>query len=175
MRSEETGFAADHFKALCRFHPATDAELERVATNEVPGFDSARLPLDMGAAVYEELLFHTGRFRRVAGYRHLRLKECLAEVEPDTAAEWFGRYLPGDLVLGDAGARDAAIHCVQACIPHRRLLPIGIERIDLGGAPCMAKMRQAIQSGPTTFLLHARERRREGDTFTYDLALLTSV
>jgi len=104
---------------------------------------------------------------------HLRAKECLAEIEPDTAAQWFGRYLPGDLVLGDAGARDAAIHCVQACIPHRRLLPIGVERIELGGAPCTAKMRQAIQNGPTTFLLHARERRHEGDTFTYDLSLLS--
>jgi len=37
----------------------------------------------------------------------------------------------------------------------------------------MAKMRQAMQSGPTTVLLHAHERRREGDTFTYDLALLS--
>ena len=173
VRSAETGFAADHFKALCRFRPDTLTELERVAKDAVPGFAAAPLPLEMGAEVYDELLFHTGRFRRVAGYRHLRAKECLAEIEPDTAAQWFGRYLPGDLALGDAGARDAGIHCIQACIPHRRLLPIGVERIELGGAPCMKKMREAMQAGPTKFLLHARERRQEGDTFTYDLELLS--
>jgi enediyne polyketide synthase len=147
--------------------------LERVATQQLRGFHSAPLPLETGPEIYDALLFHTGRFRRITGYRHLSAKECLAELEPDTSAEWFGRYLPGDLALGDAGARDAAIHCIQACIPHRRLLPIGVERIELGGAPCMAKMRQSISEGPTRFLLHARQRRQEEDTFTYDLDLLS--
>jgi enediyne polyketide synthase len=174
MRSAETGFAADHFKALCRFDPRKAEEPpEQLDTSTVPGFVAAPLPLDMGAEIYDELLFHTGRFRRVAGYRHLRAKECLAEIEPDTMAQWFGRYLPANLVLGDAGARDGAIHCIQACIPHRRLLPIGIGHIELGGAPCMKKMREAMQAGPTKFLLRARERRQEGDILTYDLELLS--
>jgi enediyne polyketide synthase len=131
--------------------------------------------LDAEQDVYGELLFHTGRFRRVRGYRHLRAKECLAEIEPDGDVQWFGRYLPGGLVLGDAGARDAGIHCIQACIPHARLLPIGVERIELGGAPCLARAREkmARTEGTPVLLLHAREQRREQDTFTYDLELLS--
>ena len=32
-------------------------------------------------------------------------------------------------MLGDPGARDAAIHGIQACIPHATLLPVGVERL----------------------------------------------
>ncbi len=44
-------------------------------------------------------------------------------------SDWFARYLPATLALPDPGARDAFIHCVQACIPHATVLPIGVDRI----------------------------------------------
>ncbi|MFP5287524.1 MAG: polyketide synthase dehydratase domain-containing protein, partial [Thermoanaerobaculia bacterium] len=95
------------------------------------------------------------------GYRHLRATECLAEIVPDGAVPWFGRYLPDRLVLGDPGARDAAIHGIQACIPHSTLLPTGVERIVSFGLE---------NSAPLFFA--ARERSRSGNDFVYDLEIV---
>ena len=119
-----------------------------------------RLPLDP-SDLYGGLLFHRGRFQRLDGYRRLRATECLAEIAADGSASWFGRWLPNELVLGDPGARDAAIHGIQACIPHAVLLPTGVDRIVAGRLPT---------SEPLT--LAARERSRQGDDFIYDLQIL---
>src|SRR5262249_16648210 len=77
---------------------------------------------------------------------------------PGGAEGWFARYLPGDLLLGDPAARDAFIHAVQACIPHRTLLPVGVERIVIDRG-----------IGPGTRRVHAHERSPPDDTFTYAL------
>ena len=79
---------------------------------------------------------------------------------PDGTANWFGRYLPGRLVLGDPGARDAAIHAVQACVPQITLLPVGVERVtgSLNG-----------QAGE--LFVHAEERERFANGFVYDVEL----
>lgn len=216
LRSEETGFQVDHFRALCRFESArcpprntegggvNPAPMELGATSQAPGAELAEsntgdlanaaepdgnqaeaggaaarvmdlkfeisnpkvplLALDPARDLYGELLFHTGRFRRLRGYRVLRAKECLAEIEVRNDA-WFGGYSSQDLVLGDPGVRDAAIHAIQACIPHRRLLPVGVERI-------------AIEAGGLTratgfVLVHARERSHAGAEFAYDLEILS--
>jgi enediyne polyketide synthase len=116
------------------------------------------LPLDPRREMYGGVLFQTGRFARVQGYRLLRATESLAVVAGGPDAEWFGPYVPAALVLGDPGARDAFIHSIQACVPHATLLPTAVRRIvpgDLGAG------------GPWT--VHARERLREGDRFVYDL------
>jgi enediyne polyketide synthase len=113
--------------------------------------------------LYGGVLFHQGRFKRLAGYRSLRATECLADISPDGSTVWFGRYLPDRLVLGDPGARDAAIHGIQACIPHATLLPVGVERVVSRGL-----------STDVPLLLAARERSRDGDEFVYDLELVTA-
>ena len=113
--------------------------------------------------LYGGVLFHQGRFRRLGGYRTLRATECLADISPDGSTVWFGRYLPARLVLGDPGARDAAIHGIQACIPHATLLPIGVERMVSRGL-----------ASDVPLLLAARERSRNGDEFVYDLELVTA-
>ena len=66
-------------------------------------------------------------------------------------------------MLGDPGARDAAIHGIQACIPHSTLLPIGVERVVSRGLASDAPL-----------LLAARERSRNGDEFIYDIELVTA-
>jgi len=161
LRSSASGFAADHFRAVCRFAPrplpAAPAE---------PAADGRPLagplpPLDPGRDLYSGLLFQGGRFRRLGGYRRLEATSCLADISPDGATAWFGRYLPVELVLGDPGARDAALHGIQACIPHRTLLPMGVDRLWSG---------RLAQDAAHSF--RARERRREGDTFHYDLDIL---
>src|SRR6202158_3942695 len=97
-----------------------------------PSLTVARLAIDPPRDLYGGILFQEGRFRRLGGYRRLRATECLAEIAPDATAAWSARSLPAALLLGDPAARDAAIHGIQACIPHAQLLPIGVERILAG-------------------------------------------
>ena len=63
-------------------------------------------------------------------------------------------------MLGDPGARDAAIHAVQACVPQVALLPVGVERItgSLNG----------LVGG---LFVRAQEREHLADGFVYDVEL----
>ena len=66
-------------------------------------------------------------------------------------------------MLGDPAARDAMIHSVQACIPHARLLPVSVSRIELNSIEAVSLLS-----------VHARERYREGDLYVYDLELINA-
>jgi enediyne polyketide synthase len=154
LRSAETGFAVDHFRATCVFGAGTT---ELPTALPVPDRQEA-LPLDPGRDLYGDILFQSGRFQRVRGYRLLRATECIAELKPPEGGPWFGRYLPAELILGDPGTRDASIHAIQACIPHATLIPTAIDRFVPGVAP---------PDGP--LFVHARERSHEGVQFTYDV------
>jgi enediyne polyketide synthase len=187
LRSEETGFQVDHFRALCRFSANRSSRREEALTSLLIGagetdqslltsaptmkFRSARVALEPATDLYEDLLFHSGRFRRVLNYRLLRAKECVVQLEPDMKSTWFSRYLPQDRVLGDTGVRDAAIHAIQACIPHAQLLPVGVKRIVIGKVPCLLEKLKTLERVPE-LLLHARETKRDGDVLYYDLELL---
>ena len=116
LRSEESGFQVDHFRLKARFatEDALAAFVNSVAQegaekadekSELPDLKAQPLPLDTANDLYRDLLFHTGRFQRVKNYRLLRGRECLVQIEANADAVWFGRYLPQDRVLGDAGAR----------------------------------------------------------------------
>jgi enediyne polyketide synthase len=165
LRSGETDFQADHFRALCRFGPVlTSAETERhreTQGRERPMTDgfARKLPLDPQTELYGRILFHGERFRRLGGYRLLNAKECVVEITSENRVSWFGPYAPPKLVLGDPGARDAALHAIQACIPHLRILPTGVERI------LIRRLESAAR------LARARERLREGGHFIYDVEI----
>jgi enediyne polyketide synthase len=151
LRCDETGFQAEHFRAVAsigggRAEPAQAA-------------GATTLPLSPDE-IYTRLLFHTGRFRRVAGYAALSATSCVARIRPDPGVRWFSERDVDDLLLGDPGARDAALHALQACIPHRRVLPIAVERIRLGH---LAPDR--------VYTVHARETARDGDRFVFDLEI----
>ena len=165
LRSEATGFTADHFRARCLFpaaaegtglsgdHRLTDlAQLPAAATSK---------PSLVATDLYGGVLFQAGRFRRVEGYRRLFARECLTEIAADGATTWFARHLPTDLVLGDPGARDATLHGIQPSIPHATVLPIGVDRLLAGRIPTTERCRVA-----------ARERFRDGDLFVYDVEVL---
>lgn len=159
LRSSETGFQVDHFRAVCR---ARSGPMEPAHYTVGPGTNGVATPVIVDPAhdLYDSVLFHTGRFRRLREYRTLRARECSAEIMPDGTTTWFGRYLPGELVLGDPGARDAAIHAVQACVPQVALLPVGVERVtgSLNG-----------QGGE--LFVHAEEREHFANGFVYDVEL----
>ncbi|HEU4833681.1 MAG TPA: SDR family NAD(P)-dependent oxidoreductase, partial [Pyrinomonadaceae bacterium] len=152
LRSSETKFQVDHFRAACRVGAISEPKRRAVADTHVI--------VDPEHDLYGKVLFHRGRFQRLREYRALKATECSAEITPDGTTTWFGRYLPGSLVLGDPGARDAAIHAVQACVPQVTLLPIGVEKItgSLNG-----------QTGE--LFVHAHERARLANGFVYDVEL----
>jgi enediyne polyketide synthase len=158
VRSDETDYQVDHLRALCRFGAVGNAG---TGLSWSPP-QKNRIPLEPERDLYGRILFHEGRFRRVRGYRLLKAKELLAEITPDTGASWFGPYLPGEFVLGDPGGRDAALHAIQACIPHRRILPTGVERVAIH------------RTVPGIRFARARERKREGNNFVFDLEVTDS-
>ncbi len=157
IRSADTSFLVDHFKAHCRPQDEFIGEAEGAAFLPRPSLESGDDTFQMADDLYGDILFHQGRFRRLRRYLRLSARECIAEVQAAPTGDWFGRFLPATMVLGDAAARDAAIHAIQACIPHATVLPVGVDRLEITGATL---------TGPS--LVRARERERTGDLFTYD-------
>jgi enediyne polyketide synthase len=169
LRSGETAFQLDHFKATCRFEvPVPEAETAPLPPTFAAASDGEHpapcLPHESTRSLYGDILFHGGRFQRLNNYRLLRATECLAEIAPDDVWPWFSPYLPGNLLLGNPARRDAAIHAIQACIPHATLLPIGASRITLYSTE--------PDAGP--FFVHAKERSRNGNLFIYDMQVMTA-
>jgi hypothetical protein len=70
----------------------------------------------------------------------------------------FPTHFEDVLLLGDPGARDAALHALQACIPHLRVLPVKVERIRLGQL-----------AADRSYTVHATEVARDKDRFVFDL------
>lgn len=157
LRCEKTSFQTDHFRATCRFDGFEEEPETLLQSIE----ETESVSLDPDRDLYGHLLFHRGRFQRIEGYWTLRADACIAEIgSRDEDVLWFGSYHPQNLVLGDPGSRDAAIHAIQACIPHATLIPIGAERIHI-----------AEPSRNGACFVHARERSQEGDVFVYDVSV----
>ena len=70
----------------------------------------------------------------------------MAEIAAGNQTEWFNSFLPAQLVLGDPACRDAAIHAIQACIPHARLVPIGVGEIRLVDARSLEQATHQARS-----------------------------
>jgi enediyne polyketide synthase len=155
IRSSDTGFAADHLRATLRYArlPALDAERGRTPAND------GRVPLDPAADLYGSVFFQGKRFQRVLEYRRLAATSCVADISAVPADGWFSGYLPATLLLGDPGTRDAFMHAIQCCVPNATLLPAGVERLYPAAASAAGEW----------VTLHAVQRSRVGDTYTYDL------
>ncbi len=161
LLSEETGFQTAHFSARVRHKNYFSESLRFPTLINGEGknwMTQPRLALEPSQDLYGGILFHGPRFQRILGYRHLKSRECLAEIRSANEAGWYGRFLPQDRVLPDPGVLDAAIHAIQACIPQATLLPIGIENLYLKKGTL-----------PQELIVQAIERSREGDLFTYDV------
>ncbi|NES30242.1 SDR family NAD(P)-dependent oxidoreductase [Micromonospora terminaliae] len=158
LRSEETGFNADHFRARLCFAPTRPAA---GAPEQVePGLPA--VPLDPMTDLYGPVLFQGRRFQRLRTYHLAAARDVDASVAADASTDWFASYLPSTLLLGDPGVRDAMMHGNQVCVPDATLLPQGIERI----VPAGAAMFDA-----DSLRFRAIERSRDGDTYVYDIAL----
>jgi len=171
IRCANTGFSIDHFEAIIS-HSSVGAPDCRPLIPPVPLKEGKNNPtllkegknnpqINPDTDLYGHLLFHKARFQRIKGYSHLKATECIAEINIEPKTAWFSRYLPQSLILGDAGARDAVIHALQACVPHATILPTGIERLTV----------YSVNLGENQFV-SAKERLHQGDTFVYDVEVL---
>jgi enediyne polyketide synthase len=165
LRSAETGFQLDHFRALCEFGHSRNGFSSGASNFRNYGSSVQRMALDPARDLYGNLLFQTGRFQRVDNYRHLSAVECFAEIAPDGHTAWFIHHLPDGLLLGDPGARDAALHAIQACIPHRTVLPVAAASLHFDE-------KRATNTEP--LFISARERSSTENSFIYDLDILSA-
>jgi enediyne polyketide synthase len=154
IRSSDTAFQADHFRATLRWGNDAPGAVPPPAAAGWP-----RIPLEPGRDLYGDVLFQGRRFQRVLAYRSLAATSCVAEISAAPAGNWFSAFFPAGLVLGDPGVRDAFMHAIQCCVPNATLLPAGVERIHLNAA----------HDDTEPLILAATERYRDGDTFVYDL------
>jgi enediyne polyketide synthase len=157
IRTAQTGFAVDHFRATVGF----GADQTPGATPDLTPYVCPSLEID--THLYGELLFHQRRFQRISQYHHLRAKSCVAAIATDPSTPWFSDYLPQTMLLGDAGARDAAIHALQACVPHATILPVAIK--------CL-RIFQVQDEVPHT--VKAIELSHGDGQFIYDLWVLSA-
>ncbi|MES0175373.1 SDR family NAD(P)-dependent oxidoreductase [Mesorhizobium sp. M0006] len=117
------------------------------------GFDAKSL--------YGQLFFNEGRFRRIDRFLTLSSRHVVATLLPEAGSGWFGAYEPKGLILGDPGAADACLHALQVTIPHKRVLPVSVERVDLmdGGPPVLVRgVEREVRSGNYIFDIDVEDR-----------------
>lgn len=149
IRCSITDFAVVHFS--CRMiWPDSRPQVIR----NISGCDD----FSANELLYRGLVFHGARFQRLDSYRVLNANECSVSTKPGLALSWYGPLLPSNFVGGDATLRDSALHALQACIPQYPVLPIAVERIELGWLDANQE-----------YVIIARETHNKGREFTFDL------
>lgn len=160
IRCSGTSFQINHVEARCVLGPGpslSEVPLPHLPTEDIAAFDPGR-------SLYDNVLFQSGRFRRIAGYQMIEARRCSGRLSPDGATRWFARDLPQSFALGDAGARDAALHAIQACIPHKIVVPQAVGQIDV-----------AILDSSTAYRMFAIEIADHGEELIYDLTILDAT
>ncbi|NUS65703.1 MAG: SDR family NAD(P)-dependent oxidoreductase [Saccharothrix sp.] len=151
LRDDADGYGAVRFSAESRDATSPPAP---VAVPPPPVRTDDRHPF------YGPLLFHTGRFRRLVRYDHLTAFEVRAWIHADDRARWFSDFHSGRLLLGDPGAHDASVHVLLACLPHRKALPVGADRVTVWRRP------------EGLLRVHAVETRHTDDEYWFDVDLV---
>ncbi|MFG3407985.1 SDR family NAD(P)-dependent oxidoreductase [Streptomyces sp. NPDC048142] len=160
IHTQDTGFAAEHFRARLLYHPTTIPQGPPDQTRP----DVPQAPLDPAADLYGNILFQGGRFHRLRRFHRASARHVDADVTVTGPAGWFAGFLPETLLLADPGMRDALMHGNQVCVPDATLLPSGIERLH---------PMAAGDSLPPEVRYCATERHHDGDTYVYDIAVRT--
>jgi enediyne polyketide synthase len=119
-----------------------------------PGEGFAARPL------YGPLFFGGARFRRLDRFDLATSRQVSARLKrPRAGTRWFGPYEPQSRVLWDPGIADAALHALQVAIPHKRVLPIACERIEIDHTAGVPVRHCAV------------ERSALADSYVFDITL----
>jgi enediyne polyketide synthase len=160
IRSEETDYSADHFRAQLRFpRPQPTSSSDAAADTGLPA-----VPVDPVADLYGGVLFQGKRFQRLLSYRKAAARHAVADLSTTAPAPWFATFLSQERVLADPGTRDAVMHAIQCCVPDATLLPQGIERLYLA---------EPSDQETEVVVMDARERVQNDDTYIYDVDVLS--
>jgi enediyne polyketide synthase len=139
IQCEESGFATDHFRAT--FRSADDAAAVAAPSlaaglPELDEMPASHTGIVDGTELYGPICFQSGRFRRAALLPEVTSRSCRALVRGGDGQPWFGDtadVTDAGLTLGSPGLNDATWHVLQACVPHRRILPAGCEAVMFSG------------------------------------------
>lgn len=148
--SEEDGFQVPCMKA------ALDTPCGLRAASPVQS--SAPLTVPVSAhALYGPVFFHGPRFARIDRITTLTSRHVAARVTDTDPAPWFGSFEAQGLQLGDPALSDAGMHMLQSAVPHRRVLPVGIARIE------------ALNPDSKVFELIGRENWARDGEYSFDI------
>jgi enediyne polyketide synthase len=150
IRSDQTHWANEHFRATLHLSEVTAP----AAIGRIEGE-----PRLTSAGFYGDVFFHSGRFRRVIAFDRLEAYALRVRLSPSNPHDWFNRVLPGEMIVGDPGIQDATLHAVQACIPHKSVLPLSVGSFT----------RYDTIKGMT--VLEGRETRQEDDVYYWDVVV----
>ncbi len=134
LRCGDSSFAIEHARAEFSW---ADAAVMPAPRHARPPRALAHLPsgpsgLVDGAELYGPIAFQSGRFRRIALLHDVTTRSCRALARGGDDEPWFapdGPLADMAFLLGSPGLNDAALHAVQACVPHRRVRPAGCESV----------------------------------------------
>jgi enediyne polyketide synthase len=150
IRSSVDGFRADCARAVL-------SHLSPTAPAPAPAGVAQRVTALSGTTLYDALCFNRGRFARIAGLDSLTAFAVTASLARAERRAWFGPFESQVLALGDPGDRDAGLHMLQAAVPQLRVLPVGVDRIEIFRP----------QTKPTSVV--AVEVRSDDRSFVFDI------
>lgn len=152
IRTEQTGFAIDHFAATLVLGPVAAGPKVTVPTNPP-------LPIEPRKDLYGGLLFQGERFQKMGRLYELDGDHAVLEstAAPDAGGSAFGP-VGGRLLLGDPFFRDVLLQTGQLTIPKETCLPIRIDRIE----------RFAAGAGPRRFVF-APFKVKEGREYVAEI------
>ena len=120
LRSSQSDFKIDHFSCFAKF----ENNGCKIENKHVHILEKESFYLDDN--FYGQLFFQSGVFRCVDSYYELNAYSCLSVLKTKKS-NYFSEYLSKEMVAGDPGIRDSSIHCLQACLPNKIVLPLKIE------------------------------------------------
>lgn len=127
--TEDDAFQSPAFSARFHFAPENSAvapaEPVRVVDRDPEAADATLL--------YGSLFFQGPGFARLERVHDVSSRLIDAGLGDCGETVWFGAFEPGAIVFGDPGVADAALHALQATIPHLRVLPLSIGALTRWG------------------------------------------
>ncbi|MBJ7402116.1 MAG: SDR family NAD(P)-dependent oxidoreductase [Bradyrhizobium sp.] len=107
--------------------------------------------------LYGPLFFNGKSFQRLERFETATSRQVTAHLRPDPGTKWFGSFEPRSFTLWDPGATDAVLHALQVAVPHRQVIPVSVERVEIDSTAGCLRHVSAI------------ERKTYGTSYTFDL------